>query len=1364
MSLKEKSGRSFIVFAFCLIVIAISAAFFLIKRQKPLYVVFKQVGIRSSNRIPEIARAGDVVTLSFSLDTNYQGDFPLMPAVDINGIATPVTSSGDFFLASRTLSAAEQEGPISFSIDLYNVNGKSISEIESTTDGSSVAIDKTPPSLEEVIVSTANLVDPTRASFGDRVTVSIRSSEPLGDYPDMFIAGVLPDTVQKLDPHRFRAEAVLSEKLKAGPLPLRIEYTDRAGNSGPVFTAGEDSQAPVLIYDPDPPKITHIGIASTNPESKRIARLGDMVILSFSVSEQLAALPIIEIPGARNIRVTQINTPEGMSGQQDEPMYEAVAQMMNPIPSGRINFAIAVMDMAGNTQVLANETTDGSSVYFRSPSSPILALESSAEKSRIPFIGSSYGDPEHLGYIEAIDPGGTMDLTIHFSLSIAGTTPFDEETEAVEEPAVTEPVVTEPVVTEASVAETKAVEPETDISADKPEVEQIAIATEPDMAKQIGTESPIIIDSPKENSFFGSHVQVAGRILDPESVTLIRWEVSPLVFLGQESEFLSGETNADEYGVFSFIFATEKVSGSQQVVVTAVYNDDREEEVKLSLLEGESAIPTFAVANEGESALVSWEPNPIAASYSLEYKATSKEGSNADVIEGIVSPSRIKGLELGNRYTFLLHAYEKDGTFAGSSLQKEIVALFPNTLKPKVASEYKRIRVTWPEIAGAENFDIERSVDSDNDFQLLEEAVPGTEYIDTDVTYGKNYFYRVSPGGVSYYSDAEAGEPLAVPEEKTRVAVSWQDIKVSDATVFGSYTFVAAGADGLVIFDISNPEKPVNISSLETNDAHDVAVNEGYAYVADSDRGIRVIDIDSPLRPVEVGSRKTSDARSIELLRIDDETLHAIVADGTYGVKVLDVSNPKDPERIFSIATTEASDLIIFEKNRRHYAIVADGPGGVVIIDLDVPDPAVVSSFKMEYASGLSIQENLLFVADLEKGLKILNLEDIKNPELVSSYDLERAIDVAVSDDYAYIASDTEGLLIFDVNSPTLPVFYDAAKIEGLRAVAVKGTKVFAGGDKGFHLLDAFTRGESYEISSVQTDGKAYEVSISKTPAEKTLAYVADRAGGLKIFDVTAPDTLGESSLLAHVETEYCREALAVGDYIYIADGPGGLLVADLSSLWDDDPETQPSIIGKWDTDGNARSLAYADSLIYVADGNRGVKIIDVANPNRPTQVGSVRTEYAVNIRVANGLIYLADGDGGFRIYDANPENPLLLAEVDTANTRGVDIVDSIAYVVGSTGLSIIDVSSPAEPTVVGFYQTGYAEEVAVENDLAFIAEGFNGLTIIDVYDPTSPYIVSKSENRYTVGVTVSGKYAYLVDTAGLKIVEILIPSWAMRR
>jgi hypothetical protein len=83
-----------------------------------------------------------------------------------------------------------------------------------------------------------------------------------------------------------------------------------------------------------------------------------------------------------------------------------------------------------------------------------------------------------------------------------------------------------------------------------------------------------------------------------------------------------------------------------------------------------------------------------------------------------------------------------------------------------------------------------------------------------------------------------------------------------------------------------------------------------------------------------------------------------------------------------------------------------------------------------------------------------------------------------------------------------------------------------------------------------------------------------------------------------------------------------------------------------------------------------------------------------------------------------------------------------------TSGLRVIDVSDPAHPTEVGFYDTpGYARGVAVSGPYAYVADGGSGLRVIDVSDPAHPTEVGFYDTPgYAYGVAVSGPYAYVAD------------------
>jgi hypothetical protein len=1280
---------------------------------------------------PQVATKGSRITVSIAATEPLGGPPKLWVAGNlVDGILQVGPTR---FTAELDLPNEMTEGPVPYRIEYGDVvgnRGTAVTQIDGTTE---LIYDSKAPIIRSVGIASTNRQSKFIALPGDTVVIVFTVDEELSEQPSVRIAGVRASNVTQIAPKTYEARGVSPRDLPEEAIGFSIYVEDEVGIAASIVNRTTDGSA--IMYwagGPDYAWIDTVDMAAIDEVAAAETAVG-------AAPEAVAAVDQVADDAAADDDVA-VDVAPGAEAVADE-VADEVATVDDRAPGGAAaEDEVAVDAAAGAAAVVATAAV----------ARPGFGREINIE--------------------EEISDTDTMDIDIKVQVTIVRTTPREEEpspveiesekpvqeTRVAEEPEISEPVplAAEPEAAEAAATETVMIAIRSEEEEARPDYGLTGEAVSP--ARQV------VIDSPGNGSLYGSHVEVTGRVYQPEKVVSVGYEVSPLVFLGQRSAFLAGYGEISADGVFTLIFSTEEISGSQQVTITVAYEDGKRHEAELALHEGESDVPSFAVQAQGENVLLTWDRHPLAKTYSVTFRNTSNGVRGAvELIDPVASPTRISGLTIGNAYQFALRAHDANGDSVGDSGRIEMIALTEDTLTPTVKGEYKRIKVSWPEIAATDNFFLERAIEGKTDFSSVGGPINNTVYYDTDVRYGATYFYRVRPEKGTLHSGSATGESLAFPEERTRVAATWQDIAVSDAEVFGNYAFLAGEEGGMVIFDISNADKPVAVSSADTSFARGVAILDGYAYVADGERGLKVIDIDNPLRPVEVGSRKTSDAQAVMVVKTGAESRIAVVADGTYGVKLIDVSNPKDPERRLTIPTENAQDIELMTQGGRDYAVVADGEGGVLIIDIATSD--TISSIATADARGIAVAANLLYVADIVQGLVIVDIGQADAPVIISEHAVAYALDVAVSDDFAYIASETEGLLIFDVKSSRLPSFYDEVKIEGVRWVAVKGSKIFAGGDAGFHLLDTFARGESYEIASVQTDGKAYEVAIHTEADSRVLAYVADRAGGLKIFDVTNPDSLNGTPAVSHVPTEYCREAVAVGDYVYIADGPGGIKIADISALRREGVGAEVPIIGSWNTDGNARSLSYANGLLYVADGNRGIKVIDVNSPTRPTEIALARTEYATNIRVSDGYVYLADGDGGFKIYDADPTSLELVSVTDTANTRGVDIQDGVAYVVGSEGLFILDVSTPSEPRRLGVYRTGYAEEVTVEGRLAFVAEGFNGLTIVDIAKPSDPYVVSRNRNKYAVGVAVAGKYAYLVDTAGLKIVEILIPTWAMR-
>ncbi|WP_287738211.1 Calx-beta domain-containing protein, partial [Microcystis sp. M048S1] len=137
----------------------------------------------------------------------------------------------------------------------------------------------------------------------------------------------------------------------------------------------------------------------------------------------------------------------------------------------------------------------------------------------------------------------------------------------------------------------------------------------------------------------------------------------------------------------------------------------------------------------------------------------------------------------------------------------------------------------------------------------------------------------------------------------------------------------------------------------------------------------------------------------------------------------------------------------------------------------------------------------------------------------------------------------------------------------------------------------------------------------------------------------------------------------------------------------------------------------------------------------------------------------------GLQIIDiSNPTNPTLKGNYDTSGyARDVQIVGNYAYVADDySGLQIIDISNPTNPTLKGNYDTSSsAYGVQIVGNYAYVADAYSGLQIIDISNPTNPTLKGNYDTSgYAYGVQVVGNYAYVADWgSGLQIIDISNPT-----
>lgn len=294
-------------------------------------------------------------------------------------------------------------------------------------------------------------------------------------------------------------------------------------------------------------------------------------------------------------------------------------------------------------------------------------------------------------------------------------------------------------------------------------------------------------------------------------------------------------------------------------------------------------------------------------------------------------------------------------------------------------------------------------------------------------------------------------------------------------------------------------------------------------------------------------------------------------------------------------------------------------------------------------------------------------------------------------------------------------------------------------------------------LSSVSTSDAAVAVDVVGN-----YAYVADRDGGLQIYNIANP------AAPFHVgEFDFNNQGIAqaidvVGNLAYLAVGEAGLQIINIAN------PAAPVFVGSIATPARARGVQVIGNLAYVADdsGNGGgLQIIDVTNPAAPSILGSFGVStpggLAGGVEVIGNIAYLTDGNNGLQIVNVtDSSNPTLIKNVLTPGGAaiGLDVVGNYAFVANREGgLQVIDISTPATASIVGTLNTpGVATGVQVDGNFAYVADGAFGLQVVDITNPTNPILINTFDTPSSArSLFVNGTLAFVADTfSGLQILE----------
>ncbi|MEN6625355.1 MAG: choice-of-anchor D domain-containing protein [Candidatus Sumerlaeia bacterium] len=644
-------------------------------------------------------------------------------------------------------------------------------------------------------------------------------------------------------------------------------------------------------------------------------------------------------------------------------------------------------------------------------------------------------------------------------------------------------------------------------------------------------------------------------------------------------------------------------------------------------------------------------------------------------------------------------------------------------------------------------------------------------------------------------------------------------------TVEGNYAYLACTESGIRVVDVSNPLAPAVVGTCDTDGtAYHVHKSANYLYVADYAGGVDMINVANPASPFQVATYDTTgNAYGLDVVEpyiyVADMTggflvlthiaaPHVAVSPLSVDLGAVRASDGPTSGRTVTITNVGVADLSFVgagvEIEGSSEFIIDNDPvtTGTLAPDASIP---VVVKFDPEGLPGgraatLKICTNDPDTSVVQVALSGTVLEPppmLPNVEVTPlSVDLGS---VMVDDgptsgrtvlirntgdaDLSFVGAGVEiagGSEFFIANSPntsaplgvgeTLPVVvnFDPDGAAGIRSATLN---IYTN-DPDTTTVQVSLTGTALEPLPIWALGSAATLQTAiKVIVDGSYAYVSqwkqdsggtivDGTGELQIFDVSnpaAPVSVGHLTI-----SDAGRGICKSGSLVYIATAWKGFTIVDVSN------PAAPALVKVQDTSGIALDVWVEGTTLWVADAMGGVKAYNVGTPTAPVLLSTYYTANQANGLCKTGNLMCVTDLNRFYVLDVtNPASPVLKDTIDYNGSytdwfRHVTVDGHYAYTANNaTGIKVIDISNPANISVVATYDTaGAAWHVAKKGDYLYVADGANGVDVIDVSTPSSPvHAATHDTPGSAMGLDVSEPCIYVADmTAGLRILCTIYP------
>lgn len=304
----------------------------------------------------------------------------------------------------------------------------------------------------------------------------------------------------------------------------------------------------------------------------------------------------------------------------------------------------------------------------------------------------------------------------------------------------------------------------------------------------------------------------------------------------------------------------------------------------------------------------------------------------------------------------------------------------------------------------------------------------------------------------------------------------------------------------------------------------------------------------------------------------------------------------------------------------------------------DIPGPfRLVGELQTRgWPEDVAVDDTVAAVADGQAGTAIIDIRDPAAPETIRTYPasgytyrVTLCVLSAVNGVFGPYNENYGGPPLYDIlTGQAVGGFNNSLEVYKMELVSSRDTLQLFTGDRS--VSDGFT------VRMLAKSGASWS-EVANEQFQYTNGYRIHGFGRSGVLAALCVDQLGvvivnwrTTEEIAWVDTPGgARDAVWVGDYIFVADYGNGVQVIDA------EPLTEATIVASIVPPGSSRleRIAADGGYLFVLDANDGIYVIDISSPASPQYLQLLDTPAPTAVVARDGKIYVADNYRGLLVY-----------------------------------------------------------------------------------------------------------------------------------